>query len=53
MPRDQEIKRAFEVADDGMHGAIGYFLYGIACKKSASEIKILSHLPQNIPVTHN
>jgi len=53
MPRDQEIKRAFEIADDGVQGVIGYFLYGIACKKAACTNAILSHLPQKtIQITH-
>ena len=37
MPRDKVIKRSFEIADDGMQGVIGYFFYGLACKKLAPE----------------
>lgn len=53
MPRDAEIKRAFEVADDSMQGVIGYFLYGIACKRAADKSGILEHLPkETIQITH-
>ena len=31
MPGDKEIKRAFEIADDGMQGVIGYFHYVKTC----------------------
>ncbi len=35
-----------------MQGIVGYFLYGIASRKSAREAEILSHLPENLPLTH-
>ena len=54
MPRDQQIRQIFEIADDGMQGVLGYFFYGIACKQSAPENEILANLPQDsIPVTHD
>jgi hypothetical protein len=54
MPRDFHIRRAFEVADDAMQGAIGYFIYGTACQKKAQLQDVLSALPDNhIPITHN
>jgi hypothetical protein len=54
MPRDLYIRRAFEVGDDAMQGAIGYFLYGIACKQKAPIQEVLSVLPPTqIPITHD
>ena len=54
MPRDHQIKRAFEAADDAMQGAIGYFLYGIACKKKAPPEDVESELPpDSIGITHD
>jgi hypothetical protein len=52
MPRDRQLRRAFEVADDAMQGAIGYFLYGTACKRGASNQAILAELPPDIQITH-
>jgi len=48
MPRDKEIKRAFEIADDGMQGIIGYFHYVKACKNVAEKSKIIEKLPYTI-----
>jgi hypothetical protein len=54
MPRDLHIRRAFEVADDAMQAAIGYFMYGIACEQKAELQEVLSALPPaHIPITHN
>ena len=54
MPRDPNIKRTFEVADDAMQGAIGYFLYGIACHNKAPVQEVLFTLPPtSIPITHD
>jgi len=53
MPRDNDIKKTFEIADDGMQGVIGYFFYVLACKNSADTNTILSNLPKDcIHVTH-
>lgn len=54
MPRDKVIRKSFEIADDGMQGVIAYCLYGLACKQSASEDKILVNLPEKaIQITHD
>lgn len=52
MPRDKNIRKSFEIADDGLQGTIGYFFYVIACKKSANPNKLTEALPKNqIPIT--
>jgi hypothetical protein len=53
MPRDPHIRRAFEVADDAMQGAIGYFIYGTACKQSAPTQAVLAALPPHIQITND
>lgn len=54
MPRDKVIKKAFEVADDGMQGVLGYFFYVLACKNSSPEEKVQALLPQeSIQITHD
>jgi len=54
MPRDKIIKRTFEIADDGMQGVIGYFFYGLACKKVAPDDQLVVTLPKEaIPITHD
>jgi hypothetical protein len=45
MPGDIHIERAFEVADDGMQGVVGYFYYVAACQKTASRSSITRNLP--------
>jgi hypothetical protein len=45
MPRDAEILRAFEIADDGMQGVIGYFHYQIACQEIADKEAVKGKLP--------
>jgi hypothetical protein len=52
MPRNQEIQRAFEVADDAMQGVVGYWLYGNACRQAADDIAIQAFLPAKFPMTH-
>jgi len=47
MPRDVEIKRAFEIADDGMQGVIGYFHYVAGCQKLANQSEIVKELPSS------
>lgn len=47
MPRDKEIRRSFEIADDGMQGIICYFYYVVACKDSAAPKDILKRFPKN------
>ena len=37
MPRDQVLKKVFEIADDGMQGAVGYFYYVAACQHLSKE----------------
>ncbi len=52
MPRDKEIRRSFEIADDGMQGTIGYYYYVVACEDSATIKGISKRIPKNqIPVT--
>src|ERR1051326_951592 len=53
MPRDPYIRKAFEVADDSMQGAIGYFIYGGACKQSAPIQAVLAALPPHMQITHD
>jgi hypothetical protein len=54
MPRDRIIKRAFEIADDGMQGVIGYFFYGLACNKVSPDDQLIMALPKDaIPITHD
>lgn len=45
MPKDTQIQRSFEIADDGMQGVIGYFHYVKACHSSASMTDIINKLP--------
>jgi hypothetical protein len=45
MPRDGEILRTFEIADDGMQGTIGYFHYMAACQDIADKEVVRSKLP--------
>jgi len=52
MPRDQEIQRTFEVADDAMQGVVGYWLYGNACRQAVDDIGVQSFLPARFPMTH-
>ena len=52
MPRDQVLKRTFEIADDGMQGAVGYFYYVNACQHLAKEERIIDYLPK-VPVPKN
>lgn len=52
MPRDQVLKRTFEIADDGMQGAVGYFYYVNACQHLAKEGRIIDYLPK-VPVPKN
>lgn len=47
MPRDKDIRKSFEITDDGMQGIIGYFFYVIACKESATSKDISIRLPEN------
>jgi len=47
MPRDKEIRRSFEIADDGMQGIVGYFYYVVACKDSATPKDISTRIPRN------
>lgn len=52
MTRDQEIKRAFEIADDSLQGVLGYHLYVVAMQKDINVQKMWKHLPdQAIPHT--
>lgn len=54
MPRDKVIKKAFEIADDGMQGVIGYFYYGIACNKVSPNDQLIETLPKDaIQITHD
>lgn len=62
MPEDQILKEAFEIADDGMQAAVGYFYYVVACQHLAKEEIIIDYLQQIsvlkkgaadvIPITH-
>lgn len=53
MPRDRFIRHAFEIADDGIQGVFGYYMYGIACRRSANETNLIAALPPNqFPITH-
>ena len=53
MPRDRKIKRTFEIADDGIQGVFGYFLYAFACQSSTTFDGIVSKLPaKQIPIMH-
>ena len=45
MPRDTEILRTFEIADDGMQGVIGYFYYLTACQEIADKEVVKGKLP--------
>ena len=40
------------MADDAMQGAIGYFIYGAACKQFASKDTVSASLPSHIQITH-
>lgn len=52
MDGDPEIKKIFEIADDGMQGLLGYHLYVAAAVKSASFDDKFSKLPKGaIPIT--
>jgi hypothetical protein len=52
MPRDQVLKKVFEVADDGMQGVVGYFFYVAICQHLAKEQIIIDYLPK-VPVPKN
>jgi len=53
MPRDQKIKKHFEIADDGMQGVIGYFHYVFACQKAVSTEHTVGSLPpRTLQITH-
>ena len=45
MPRDHKIKRAFEIADDGMQGVLGYYHYVLACEHVANKNIVIDYLP--------
>lgn len=50
---DVKIKTAFEIADDGMQGVIGYFYYVVACQKLAKQNEIIKELPNSaIQITY-
>ncbi len=52
MPRNQEIKRIFEIADDSMQGVVGYYLYIEACNKSSHKTDLIKYLPKkDFPIT--
>jgi len=46
MPRDQILKKNFEVADDGMQGVVGYFYYVAASQHIANDKIIMDYLPK-------
>lgn len=46
MPRDQILKKTFEVADDGMQGVVGYFYYVAASQHIANDQIITDYLPK-------
>lgn len=53
MPRNLDIQRVFEVADDALQGLLGYYLYVINSVRCASRDCILGNLPKKvIPITH-
>lgn len=53
MPRDRFIKHAFELADDGIQGVFGYYMYGIACRQTSNQISLIKALPSGrFPITH-
>jgi hypothetical protein len=45
MSGDTQMETAFEVADDGMQGLIGYFYYVCACQKTSRRSSITRNLP--------
>lgn len=53
MPRDQILKKAFEIADDGIQSVIGYYHYVIASQYLAKEQVIIDYLPKNIVFQNN
>lgn len=46
MHRDPDIQRAFETADDSLHGIIGYHMYVTAMQKAVVREKMLEFLPE-------
>jgi len=54
MALDKDLKDAFEVADDGLQGILGYSHYVMTCYDSASKIEIIKRLPSKyLRITHN
>ncbi len=52
MDRNIDIQKVFEIADDSLHGVLGYHLYYIAMQKSVDVKKIWEYLPDTaIPNT--
>ncbi|NIN01083.1 MAG: hypothetical protein GTO24_24235 [candidate division Zixibacteria bacterium] len=53
MPRNLDIQRIFEIADDSLQGLLGYYLYTTSATECAQQNCILSKLPEDrIPITH-
>jgi hypothetical protein len=53
MPRNIDIQRNFEVADDALQGLLGYYLYVVYSARCATRECILGNLPKKvIPITH-
>jgi hypothetical protein len=55
MTRDPKIKEIFEIADDSLHGLLGYSLYTYAAFQASQVItkeEIKKRLPKALPMTH-
>jgi hypothetical protein len=46
MGRDPIIQKAFETADDSLHGIIGYHMYVSAMQKAVDREEMLQYLPE-------
>lgn len=53
MPKNIDIQRIFEIADDSLQGLLGYYMYVTSAGGCAEKNCILSKLPKDrIPITH-
>jgi len=50
MSIDLKIKNAFEIADDGMQGVLGYFHYVVTCQNLSDRNEIQNNLPNYSPI---
>ena len=50
MHRDPVIQRVFEIADDSLHGIIGYYIYIAAMQRAVHHEDMLEFLRARVPI---